>query len=201
MTFNFGIQKCEHCGKEYLIEKMTSGNTFGMRLRSDGRHIGRGMLEPKIVFKCDDCSNINWMKSDYTEIEHEKIKELKFIPDISTELCEEIISNKLYHNLKTETYIRMKYWHLCNDENKEDKFKLDTDNKILINNLNCLLNIFNEDNSIDKQLLRCEILRELGLFKEAKEVLLKIKEFDNNPVINIFEKLIYDNDDRIQIIF
>lgn len=201
MTFNFEIQKCEHCGKEYLTENMTSGNTFGMRLRSDGRRIGGGMLEPKVVFKCDSCSNINWIKSEGTEVGFEKIGELKIMPGISLKLCEEIISNKLYHDLKTETYIRVKYWHLCNDKNKEDNFKLDKENKILTDNLNHLLDIFSEDNSIDKQLLRCEILRELGLFKEAKEVLLKIKELDNNSVINIFEKLIDDNDDKIQIIF
>lgn len=200
MTFDFEIQKCEHCGKEYLVEVMSSWNTFGMRLRSDGRKLGGGMIEPKAVFKCYGCFNVSWVKSETIKIGDRAIKKLNFLPSVSIELCEEIILNKLYYNLETETYIRMKYWHLCNDKSNKKQFELDKGNKILIDNLRDLLNIFKEDTSIDSQLLRCEILRELGLFKEAKDVLLKIKFLDGNPVINVFEKLINDEDDKIQTI-
>lgn len=202
MTFDFKIQKCKHCGKEYLTERITSGNTFGMRMRSDGKRIDGNMLESKVVFKCDNCSELNWINSDGTEIGERRFEELSFIPEISIELCEEIISDKLYYDLKTETYIRIKYWHLCNDKNNKEQFKLDKNNKILISNLNILLEIFKKDSSnIDKQLLRCEILRELGLFKEAKNVLLEIKELNNNYVVSIFEKLIDSKNDNVQIIF
>ena len=201
MTFDFGIQKCEHCGKEYLVEIMTSLNTFGMRLRSDGKKIGGGIIDPKVVFKCDNCFNISWIKSETIKISDIAFEKLNFLPSISIELCEEIILNKLYYNLETETYIRIKYWQLCNDQNNNEEFELDKNNKILMDNLSELLNILKEDIFIDGQLLRCEILRELGLFKEAKAVLLQIKNSDDHPIIDVFEKLINDEDDRIQIIF
>ena len=202
MTFDTAIQHCEHCNQKYIVNTMMSYNTFGATLWTDGECVNHGYIKPIKVFKCNTCFKINWVKTqpERTNICNINFDNIKPMPYPSKELYEEIILNKLYTNIDDEIYIRLEYWHLCNNKNKSDKFMLDKNNSCLIDNLYCLLKIFERDEeNLDYQLLRCEILRELELFENAMQVLVKIDNMNiPNEVITLFENLINKKDARIQ---
>ncbi len=74
MTFHYKYYKCPHCGKRLFMQKMRSGNTFGIINYSDGSWIAPMYYVSPFISKCKECRNFFWTD----ELEEINIPNLNF---------------------------------------------------------------------------------------------------------------------------
>ncbi len=165
--------RCSHCAKLIIQYRILSGNTFGARFWTDGK-VDAPMLpdSPELV-KCPHCKQLVW------------INELEELPEPtsgSTEWREKAHpyidpAFSDYLNLlrresfppKKEQYLRFRLWWAGNDLRRgKSRGPLFSDDEI--DNLSALAKLLDETAAQDR-LTKAEIMRELGDFTTAEQLL------------------------------
>jgi len=211
---------CPECKALSRFSTMASGNTFGSTLWSDGYRYSP-MLEPSVpVIQCDDCSRIflKWKAEEVGQYFH-SARDIGFdVPDKESAPTEwkkaprikapkeddfyKAIDEGLSENRQEEKNIRLTAWWQSNDrcrngfsliENKNDFPDPEEREK----NMEKLLGLLDKTNPND-QIMAAEILRQLGKFDEALEVLKTLDRDDYGEVLVQLEDFCDDNETTVQ---
>ncbi len=185
---------CPNCGHPKKIMTMISGNTCWASYWSDGVTLYPMFLSFPDVLKCKKCSSFFWF-DDIVEIDVREFSklgiELSRIADIVKKLSVyeyyEAIESNLCSTPEIEKKLRIAAWRRWNDtlRGNGDKtiFTIPKRVQHWRFNLNTLLNLLDESKE-EECLIKAEILRNLRRYREAKAILLKVKNDKKQKFIN-----------------
>ena len=171
------ILNCPGCGAPHTCINMLSGNTFGGIFWSDGFYLAPMLPDIPRFTKCVKCGLIfNQHNCPKRESESEETDQY---PQISALEREDLITalgqNEYKKNKDDEIYLRIRLWWALNQRpfhaDETETLKVDSDYR---ENANALLNLL--DDAMEQHLLiKAELSRNLGGFKECITLLSKIK--------------------------
>lgn len=182
------IRKCKACRKLIAQNTISSGNTFGACIWSDGNRDAPMLPGQPWLVKCPYCSALLWMdeQEQIGEIEYWQAHDQNFHADWKAALHYAMLSWQDYQmllstgnfNAKKERYIRIRSWWAGNDHrrypNNEDLNQNSGFGEPMsfdeVCNIRALMAMLDETKEIDR-LMKAEAMRELGMFKEAKALL------------------------------
>lgn len=170
------VRECPTCNKQLAQETTMSGNTFNARSWTDGKMEAKMLPDRPWLVKCPQCGAIFWID------EAKKVREDRS-PEIENRLLMGSLSPSLpseneYLTLlsdgkltkKKELYCRQRAWWAANDsirKTQETEFRFSA---VQENNLETLSQLMNEKDA-GQRLIKAEILRELGKFKDCINLL------------------------------
>jgi hypothetical protein len=169
------IKRCEKCSGFLKVETYISMNTMGARFWTDGK-----MEAP--MYKCSDslvvcshCYKLIWINklkkiSSPTDIMYQQSQQYE-LPKFS-DFMSFLIDNNL--SKEEELYVRKKAWIAGNDVRRSKPFTIALSSSEK-DNLIRLDEDFNPNN-VSEYILKAEIKRELGFFKQALETILMVKK-------------------------
>jgi len=172
------IKICSNCGDLIGEDVLLSGNTFGADFYTDGKINAPMLPEHYVLFKCPHCQSLLW--SDDLQIS-ELDNQTNVAPYLTPSFNDYIYKLK-EGDAGREEYLRVKAWHVGNDQRrqKNSKLELSIDE---INNLKELTGIVDSIN--DGNILKAEIKRELSLFSESIDILKDFNDFSMDIVHTI----------------
>lgn len=189
------VYKCPNCGNLLKKGSLISGNTFDMKIFSDGKRIAPNLPDFPDITKCKKCNSIFWLS---------KLKKIGTFdgdatknPDwANADKAEFLDIDDFFNALETanarnkndELIIRQQLlWafndrirdgkNLFNDENDEIRWK---------DNINKLLNILDKSD-LNQKIMIAEINRNLGKFENCIRI---INEIENDKYNWLKEKFI-----------
>ena len=184
------VIECPNCGAFHKVFSLQSGNTFGASLWTDGKMIAPMLPEPPDITKCHQCRSIFWV-SDARQageippfaIEPAGIDDSwKNAPD-ATELteaeCFEAIESGLGSTREKETRLRVLTWWRGNDVYREAGHARHVEAGARpvksAGNMRGLFSLL-DDKDPYQRIMKAEIARELGDFKEALKLLRQVAD-------------------------
>ncbi len=174
---------CPNCKEPFKFYAVISGNTFGSRLFSDGKWISPSLPETPNITKCHKCNHIFWIQDilrvkDY-KISERLVEEVKNIKGANSPILEDLIfyqKNVIDLSFPKETVIRIKIWWLFNDRMRNGYPLLKTPEEGEFLNENSIrLIVLLTENFRDNIIQIAELNRNLGLFENCKDIILKSK--------------------------
>ena len=219
------VIKCPHCSELHKYRTLSSGNTFGAVLWSDGKFYADMLPEPPSVVCCESCGGVYWLK-DAERIGNTMIGSASLRPDaieenpnyeISWEFAPYVVEAseaKYYEALKAGMYrsaddeimLRILTWQKHNNRFRDQGFweilswdsqnSFENENR---DNMEALLKLLNPDNP-DDTLLRIDLLRNLGRFEEALEVLKSLDDGFEERFTEIFRGLCENRNASLQVL-
>ena len=182
------IIACPHCGGLAKHRTLRSGNTFGARTWTDGKQIAPMLPCPPAVVKCLHCTKSYWLAdakqvgtvdSFAKENQHTNPDWVaaEFVKEPSEQEYYRALEEGLATNALQERNLRVFAWWRSNDAFRKAYHPLKEnqhDFEARRINLNALARLLKEKRA-DERLLKAEILRELGEFESAKQLLLGIE--------------------------
>ena len=174
------IRACPDCGKPFRTHTMLSGNTFGARYWSDGKCDAPMLPESPVVARCPHCRSVFWIEDTTLLGEDDPVNsgpvgegaelwnDAQKPVSLDGEGYEEAIA--LNSDVERERFLRVRYWHAVNDPHREAGAGEDGGpfmNPQHRDNLKALLVLLNEDQEPSERIMKAEVFRELGLYREA----------------------------------
>ena len=170
------IRVCENCSG--LIEQFSlmSGNTFGATYWTDGKMDAPMLPDLPEFVKCPHCKSLLWI-NEQEELPDVGDKRLGFfsikraIPYLYPSF-DDLLKGADENSLDKgrEIYLRVRTWWKGNDRRRQDNESDQPLSDKEVENLKTLLEMLDENNEHDR-ILKAEILRELGQFEAAMEML------------------------------
>ncbi len=147
---SYHIYECPTCKTKYKKMTLRSGNNFGGEFWSDSKADLPMCPDTPTIGKCDNCSSIFWLEDleimeKINSKEKEKHIDIKSIITLDKEDVFFLLKSLNDNQLDREKFLRILYWHLCNDELREESFPIDKGNENLILNLNKLIEVLNKN--------------------------------------------------------
>lgn len=180
------IYKCPSCQHLIKQDSILSGNTFGAKLYSDGKHVAPMLPEFPNLTKCPTCKHLFWLskQEEYASYTYEtgpsaewvNASDAKF-PSIRDYFI--ALENGLAEDNEEEIDVRMRIWWAYNDRLRKSKniFKDENDELRWTDNIHKLLLILNVEEDNDK-VVAAELHRNLGNFDACIEIINSIKNDD-----------------------
>jgi hypothetical protein len=171
------IRACPDCGKPFRTHTMLSGNTFGARYWSDGKCDAPMLPDYPSVGYCPHCRFILWVE-DTTMIGEEdwfKRQESESPWRDARELMPLDAAGYLAAIGRNgdgdrERFLRVSYWQHANDAHRRAESMEDSAAPLADDdraNLQALLGLLKEGESASERLMKAEVFRELGQYREA----------------------------------
>lgn len=171
MWFDDGIiKKCSECSCFILETHLISGNTMGAIYWTDGKMEAPMLPEEPELIKCHQCNALVWL-AELQEIEASDYNNKDIVNSVEQYVITPTFDDYFSFlemgclESKKELYIRIRAWWAGNDcrrRGETDKPLSESE----IKNLTMLAEILSEEED-DYRIMKAEIFRELGLFKEA----------------------------------
>lgn len=201
------IYACSKCGSFILRESIASGNTFHSIMYSDGKLVASMLPEFPILVKCKKCQSLLWLDkltsiSAYRGVlgRNPKWKNIERAKFIGIEDYYRALDESLAENEKDELYIRNRIWWLYNDRirnNTENLMFTSEDDEIRWkDNCHKLLVLLDESN-INQKLMKAEVNRNLGNFKQCLIITKSIKDEDMNWIKEQFIEACKAGDSKV----
>lgn len=207
------IIACPHC--EALERYMTpmSGNTFGARIWTDGKQVAPMLPRPPAVAMCHQCGQCYWLEdarevgedNSFWDAEGGKVDPAwDAAPGV-----EEPTENEYYQALQIglakdsqqERTLRILAWWRRNDALRDDDQALATAANASLEmgrkNLEGLIPLLSDTNEND-QVMKAEVLRQLGDFESAKQVLGRVSSPRYAMVVSQLRLLCDAQDDHVR---
>ena len=192
------IRECPKCKTQFLQATTMSGNTVGARFWTDGKMLAPMLPDRPWLVKCSKCGNLIWVDEAEELGERSVWDENKKWPDAAhpslpseTEILNLLASAKLSNN--KELYARRISWWSANDTvrmNAGSKADLSSAQK---ENMQALANLLDEQEP-DQRIMKAEIYRELGKFKDCIKLLeIPFKEDHYTEISTFILKLAEKN--------
>ena len=197
-----------------LAKHMTlhSGNTFGALVWTDGNRMAPGLPRPPAVVKCGNCGNYYWLH------QAERVNDIydcsdrlgadqpydpawasaKEVQEPGEEEYYEALGTNLAEDPEQEKTLRILTWWRSNDAirySSTDGESIGRNEVLRRNNLEALAELLNEKSDHDR-LMKAEVLRELGEFESAKQVLASVESPELAAVVRQMRSLC-DQEDRL----
>jgi hypothetical protein len=183
------IYKCPKCAALLTVGSLTSGNTFGSVLFSDGKEVAPMLPDFPNLTKCNQCNTILWL-SEMKEIATCDIWEEEFKPEWENadradfldiaDLFRALELDSVKKSKKKEVYVRRQIWWTFNDRVRENKeiFSHEQDEVLWKQNCQRLIKLFNTAD-INQKIMTAELYRNLGEFDVCMELINSLnKKFD-----------------------
>jgi len=197
------IIACPKCKGLARYMTLASGNTLDARVWTDGKMIAPMFPRPPTVVKCHHCAESYWR----TEAEHigtvdrcraagEQVNPAWADAPKPEEPTEaeyyQALSKGLAKNAKQERVLRILAWRRRNDVFRDKPLKeaqgISDDPEEWRKNLEALARLLTEED-VNDCLMKAEVLRELGKFESAKQVLSRAISTDSVAVIRQLRSL------------
>lgn len=201
--------ECPNCGTGVISETLSSGNTFGAQFWSDGYMDAPMLPEYPRVVKCAGCKEYFWLDDgrvaeEFYLMEPEielKIKEgkVRWAKHLTAAQIGQFLKQK-EHQPDKEVYLRLRLWWKLNHPLRKNLVtNLTPKNKeSFLKNLVRLRSIFPVIEPHDN-LIRVEILRELGKYREAIEIAHSVMDEYHHPLQQIVERCARKEKDVFEI--
>lgn len=192
--------KCEGLARQMTIR---SGNTFGARIWTDGKQVAPMLSQPLHVVKCRNCGECFWLTDaaeigyvDYMREDDQQINPAwsgtKNVKEPTEEEYYLALKKRLASNAEQEKQLRILAWWRSNDALRDvppdHAHEISDSSPEWRKNLNALADLLTEVNITD-HLMKVEVLRELGEFESAREVLSRVDSPDVAGVVSQFSSL------------
>jgi hypothetical protein len=177
------IIACPHCSGLARYSTWLSGTSFGTIVWSDGKQEHLGMMPPfpPAVVRCRHCAKCFWLAESEEigivkagDMEGQQVNPAWSTAQEIEEPAEEEYYQALESNLakdhQQERNLRMLAWWCRNNDHRVRPVGSVIVSGACRRNLEALARLLNEDEENDR-LLKAEVLRELGEFELAKEIL------------------------------
>jgi hypothetical protein len=178
------VYKCPNCGNLLKNGSLTSGNTFGAKIFSDGKRIAPMLPEFPNLTKCKKCNTIFWLHKlkeigvyewgDEKNSKWQNADKAEFlgIDDYFNALNKGMATNK-----EVELFIRQHIWWAYNDKIRQGlKLFIDNaDEERWVDNLE-KLKILLDQSDINQRIMIAEINRNLGDFENCINIIQGIDD-------------------------
>jgi hypothetical protein len=179
------LKRCQACQGSMCEPSMQSGNTKGAQYWTDGRMLTPRLIITPSLIKCPHCNAVQWLK-DLEEIHSHEGSESALQPRFKEATFEDLwtFANKTIEQ-DTEQRVRLHAWRAGNDARRHSKELLPLNHEE-VQNLNLIFTLMNESQQTD-DVLKAEILRELGQLDAASEAIKGAIQTNNEVAHFIFE--------------
>lgn len=191
--------ECPNCSNILAKGSLISGNTFGAQLFSDGKQIAPMLPEFPSITKCPKCSSIFWLKDEIEDKEFENFDDATFLNIFEYYA---VLEHENYNSPDEELFIRERIWWLFNDRVRsgKDLFISEAEKTIWKENIDRLI-LMLEYEDLNQRIMIAELNRNLGNFRECKDILDSISDPNFNWFQKAFEKeLTKENKNVFQLI-
>jgi hypothetical protein len=166
------IYQCSTCSNLLKVGSLTSGNTFGATIFSDGKRIAPMLPDFPEITKCKKCNTIFWISKakkvgsyhwgDRVKPEWANADNAEFL---TLQDYSKALENNLAENEKEEVFIRQNIWWSFNDRVRDGYalFENENDKELWRKNCITLLDLFDEKD-VNQKIMIAEINRNLGHF-------------------------------------
>jgi hypothetical protein len=182
------VYKCPNCGNLLTKGSLSSGNTFGAKIYSDGKMKAPMLPEFPDLTKCRKCNSIFWLSKlrkvgtykwgDNIKSKWENADDANFL---KIKDYFEAIEKGLAENKEEEFFIRQRIWWSYNKRTRKGKniFKGEEDELRWKENLNQLLSLL-DLSEVNQRIMAAEIHRNLGAFENCISLIESIDDGDHN---------------------
>jgi hypothetical protein len=197
------IIACPKCKGLARYMTLASGNTLDARVWTDGKMIAPMLPLPSTVVKCHRCAEVYW-RTDAEKIgpvdrwrgagEHVNPAwaDAPMVEEPTEEDYYQALSKGLAKNAKQERVLRILAWRRRNDVFRDKPLKgaqgISDDPEAWRKNLEALERLLTEED-VNDCLMKAEVLRELGKFESAKQVLSRATSTDGAAVVRQLRSL------------
>jgi tetratricopeptide (TPR) repeat protein len=175
------IIQCPYCENQFRQRTLMSGNTFGATFWTDGKREAPMLPDSVIVSFCEECGRYFWVEDaeqiDKVQPDAEEYPDAELLKELTLEQYIEAFEKMEIKNDEDILFLLKQIWwkyndYYRNDEQEEIKQSIE---KRIPGLLEKLMDYLDENND-DHLILKGELLRELGRFEKAIEILNKINE-------------------------
>jgi hypothetical protein len=182
---------------------LTSGNTFGARVWTDGKQVAPMLPRPPAVVKCHHCGDCFWL-ADAKEVgtverwgdTGGRVDPAWTAAQVVQEPTEEEYYEAIRRGLATDTAqertLRILAWWRRNDTFRDasrcEAGSISSGSGEWRTNLQALVSLLNEADENDR-LMKAEVLRELGEFDSAQQLLGRVTSVDYTTVVHQLRSL------------
>ncbi len=174
------IRKCSACGKHIAQHTIGSGNTFGARFWTDGKRDAPMLPDEPWLVKCQHCGTLVWI-DEQTQVgevapwgcssgadDRNRFSDAR--PGTTPTLQDYAdFLDAGESDRDKERYVRLRAWWAGNNPRREKGQSTELDS-FETQNLRAFLALLDEDEDSDR-IMKAEVLRELGEFNEAENLL------------------------------
>lgn len=170
------IVKCSSCDRHFQQRTIASGNTRRAKFWTDGKMEAPMFPNVPAAASCPHCNSFVWLfeleeiaqlEGNQFNEESSKFAELPHYQELNADQYWEVLESGQLGDEK-EAYLRFTLFQLLNDDRRNDEVKPYSPREL--ENISELLGLTNERNE-KGVLIKAELLRCLGKFKEAMAVL------------------------------
>jgi len=210
-SYQIDIKQCAKCGCEFTSWEVASCNTFGAKFYTDGCVKGPMYDRGSPLLICPGCSKYFWredvptlesMRDNKYFIKYVGNSDKRAFPNsgcVQGHHYEDMVRQSFWRTPDVEKYIRIRAWWSSNSpyrENPTQEFRLSTEQE---DNLRRLLELLDADDP-HESLMKAEILRELGEFKECLKLLAKPFEEMFLPTVDAIKALAHDRKRKVELL-
>lgn len=207
----YQIISCQYCEGLAKYRTLTSGNTLRATFWSDGKNVSPMLPQPPIVVKCQHCEKCYWLADaekvgtvDLWAEEEQKVNPewaaVKQVKEPTEDEYYSAIEANLAKDGGQEKILRVLAWWRRNDAFRDVRR---TTGEVMVSvsgacgdNLEALLKLIDQEKDEDR-IMKGEILRELGQFDAAKQVLGSVSSDQYSFVVRQSLSLCANEDNRV----
>lgn len=170
------ILKCSSCGGHFQQRTIASGNTLRAKFWTDGKMEAPMFPNVPAAASCPHCNSLVWLfeLEEIAQLEgsafNEDPSKFEVLPnyqELNADQYWKVLASGQLDDEK-EAYLRFSLFQLLNNDRRNDELKPYSSRELA--NISALLGLMNERNERGV-LIKAELLRCLGKFKEAMAVL------------------------------
>ena len=191
------IIACPHCKQLARYKTLRSGNTLGAVVWTDGKEVAPRLPCPPAVVECPHCGECYWVAEaeqvgtvDPCSTEGRQLDPAWAAAQEAQEPAEEgyylALERRLAKDPQQERNLRILAWWRRNDAFRHARpaqtEAIDTASGAWRANLEALAALLNEADDSDR-IMKAEVLRELGEFESAKELLKGVTSSEHGFVV------------------
>lgn len=192
------IRECPKCKTLFIQETTGSGNTFGARFWTDGKMVAPMLPDRPWLVKCQNCGTLIWIDETKELGEDSSWEEHKKWPNAvntsipnETEILNLLASAELSN--EKELYARRIAWWTANDTVRMNAGSKAAFSPAQKENMQALAKLLDEKEP-DQRIMKAEIHRELGKFKDCIQLLENpFKEDYHTEISSLIRKLAEEN--------
>ena len=184
------VYECPNCGNPIKMDSLTSGNTFGEKIFSDGKSIDFMLPDEPDLTKCKQCDTMFWLSKlkeigsyrwDIPSADYLKWQSADNAAFLEIEDYFKALEIGLAENEIDELFIRQQIWWTYNDRirDKQAIFNDEDDEIRWEQNVKNLIKLLDETN-VNHIIMLAEMNRNLGNFEACIKIIESIDKVDFN---------------------
>lgn len=200
------IKKCSSCGGLFKQSTIGSGNTIRAKFWTDGKMEAPMLPNTPAAVACPHCKSFVWV-FELDEVDKEDVWK-SFEEESTKKAVEEYFALPEYRELQVdqywaaltaggldnqkEQYLRFKLLHLFNDERRHGKAHTYSPREL--ENMSSFIELLEGKGDDQSTLIKAELLRSLGHFKEATTVLERDFDYEYGKPAELIYTLAIEED-------